>query len=124
MDKLFDEYILKIEEPENRAKMEELLSWVSEEFPQLAAKVGWNQPMFTDHGTFIIGFSSYKKHIAVAPEKAAMDIFADEIEKSGLSRTTQLIQMPWNKPIDYELLKKIIEYNILDKQECSAFWRK
>ncbi|MBN2880255.1 MAG: iron chaperone [Clostridia bacterium] len=124
MDKSFIEYIQKIEDIENRAKMEELLAWVSDQFPQLGTKIAWNQPMFTDHGTFIIGFSSYKKHIAVAPEKAAMDIFVDEIEKSGLSRTTQLIQMPWNKPIDYELLKRIIEFNIADKQECATFWRK
>ena len=40
----------------------------AEKFPQLKEENKWNQPMFNDHGTFIIGFSIAKGHIAVAPE--------------------------------------------------------
>ncbi|MCQ4950818.1 hypothetical protein NE646_14380, partial [Bittarella massiliensis] len=41
-------------------------------FPDLTPKIAWNQPMFTDHGTFIIGFSAAKAHLAVAPERAGI----------------------------------------------------
>lgn len=35
--------------------------------------------MFTDHCTFIIGFSIAKHHLAVAPEIAGINRFSDEI---------------------------------------------
>ncbi len=53
-------------------------------------KIAWNQPMFMDHDTFIIGFSIAKQHLAVAPEKAGIDYFSDEIVKAGYGHTKQL----------------------------------
>lgn len=35
--------------------MEEVLGWVTKKFPNLKPKISWNQPILTDHGTFIIG---------------------------------------------------------------------
>ncbi|QCB29216.1 hypothetical protein [Corynebacterium endometrii] len=33
---------------------------------ELGCHIAWNQPMFTHHDTFIIGFSHAKKHMAAA----------------------------------------------------------
>lgn len=77
--------------------------------------------MFTDHGTFIIGFSVSKKHLAVAPEKVTIAHVEDDIVKAGYDYTEQLIRIPWNGPVDYTLLEKMIEFNILDKADCSTF---
>ena len=49
-----------IDEPEKRDRMEDILNYIKGEFPQLEEVFKWNQPMFTDHGTFIIGFSIAK----------------------------------------------------------------
>ena len=80
--------------------------------------------MFTDHDTFIIGFSVSKQHLAVSPEAAGIDHFINQIAKSGYEQTKGLFRIKWDSPIDYSLLEKIIEYNILDKANCSTFWRK
>jgi uncharacterized protein YdhG (YjbR/CyaY superfamily) len=32
--------------------------------------------------------------------------------------------IPWDKPMDYELLERIIRFNIEDKKGCETFWRK
>lgn len=120
----FEEYLSSIEHPQHRARTEEVLGWITNRFPNLAQKIAWNQPMFTDHGTFIIGFSVSKKHLAVAPEKAAMEHFSEEIVQSGYEHTKELIRIPWDSPVDYALLEKLIGFNILDKAECSTFWRK
>lgn len=119
----FEDFLTKIDVPENQKRTEEVLTWIAEEFDQLNQEIKWNQPMFTDHGTYIIGFSVAKKHLAVAPEKVAITHFKDEIKKAGFEHTEQLIRMPWNKPIDFELLKKIVVFNIEDKKECTTFWR-
>ena len=80
--------------------------------------------MFTDHGTYIIGFSAAKHHIAVAPEKAALNLFAQDIAQAGYEHSKELIRIPWEKPVEYALLQKLIAFNIADKAECTTFWRK
>jgi len=120
---IFAEYLTQIDNPEQRARTEEVLEWVTKRFSNLVPKFAWNQPMFTDHGTFIIGFSVAKNHLAVAPERVGIIHFSDEIVKAGYDHTKQLLRIQWNKPVDFSLLEKMIEYNILDKADCSSFWR-
>ncbi|WOO37789.1 iron chaperone [Anaerocolumna sp. AGMB13020] len=120
----FTEFISKIEQPEQKARVVEILQWINGKYPSLETKIAWNQPMFTDHGTFIIGFSVAKKHLAIAPEEAAITKFMPEIEEAGYSCTKGLIRITWENDVDYGLLEKIIEFNIQDKAESTTFWRK
>ncbi|OKP94015.1 iron chaperone [Paenibacillus sp. P32E] len=120
---VFAEYVANIANPQHRARTEEVLTWVIMEFPTLVPKIAWNQPMFTDHGTFIIGFSIAKHHLAVAPEKAVINYFSDTIVQAGYNHTQQLVRIHWDKPVDFSLLETLIEFNILDKADCSTFWR-
>ena len=120
----FSDYLAHIENPEHRARTVEVLAWVRKKFPGLAPKIAWNQPMFIDHGTFIIGFSVAKHHLAVAPEKAGMAHFAEALEQAGHARTKLLWQIGWDRPVDYALLEKMIRFNIAEKAEVNSFWRK
>lgn len=120
---VFTEYLAHIDNPQHRARTEEVLAWVSKKFPDLMPKIAWNQPMFTDHGTYIIGFSVAKHHLAVAPEKAGINHFSDVIVQAGYDHTKQLVRIQWDRPVDFSLLEKMIEFNILDKADCSTFWR-
>ncbi len=120
----FKDFLRGIENPQHRERVEEVLGWVIEKFPNLVPKIAWKQPMFTDHGTFIIGFSVAKNHLAVVPERACINHFSAEIEKAGYDHTKELVRIRWEKPIDYSLLEKMIRFNITDKADCSTFWRK
>lgn len=117
------EYLDKVEDLEQRKKLTELFEWILEEFPHLETRIAWNQPMFTDHETFIIGFSVAKKHFSISPEVAAMKKFTEEIEASGYSQSSNLFRILWTQEIDHALLKKIIAFNIADKAEHQKFWR-
>lgn len=121
---VFAEYLARIDNPQHRDRMEEVLRWVTKIFSNLMPKIAWNQPMFTDHGTFIIGFSVAKHHLAVAPERAGINHFSDEVVQAGYDHSKELVRIRWDSPVDLSLLEKIIEFNILDKAECSTFWRK
>lgn len=121
---VFTEFLQRINIPSHRERTEEVLTWVKETFPQLEAVLKWNQPMFTDHDTFIIGFSVSKNHIAVAPERDAISQFEKDIVKAGYDFTKEIIRIPWTSPVNYDLLEKIIEFNIIDKKDCTTFWRK
>lgn len=120
----FAEFIAQIEEPNHRERTKEVLDWVTQKYPHMQHKIGWNQPMFTDHGTFIIGFSVSKKHLAVSTEQAGITHFSDEIIKAGYEHSNHLMRFPWDKSIDYVLLQKMIEFNLSEKAELTDFWRK
>ena len=120
----FTEYLATIDAPQQRARMEEVLTWVAMRFPNLAPRIAWNQPMFTDHGTFIIGFSVSKHHMAVAPERAGIQHFSEAVVAAGYEHTKELVRIPWEQPVDYALLEKMIAFNILDKTDCDTFWRR
>jgi hypothetical protein len=119
----FENYLNNISNSEHRNKVIELFDSIVKKFPNLIPQMAWNQPMFTDHGTFIIGFSISKKHLAVAPEQITIEKFSDEIKNAGYEHTKNIFRIPWDKKIDLSLIEKIIEFNVLDKTECTTFWR-
>ena len=121
---IFAEYLAGIANQQHRSKLETVLSWVFEQFPDLVPRIAWNQPMFTDHGTFIIGFSVAKQHLAVAPERTAINHFSEDIVRVGYTHSKELIRIPWDHPVEYTLLEKIIAFNIADKAGLSTFWRR
>lgn len=121
--KEFEAFLAEIADPRQRTKLTDVLAWISEHFPMLSRRIAWNQPTFTDHGTFIIAFSVSKKHFGVAPEKAGMVRFSAAITKSGYEQGSMLFRIKWDDPVDYALLEEIIRYNMLEKAECKTFWR-
>lgn len=120
---VFADYLDKLGDAGQRARTREVLVWVGKRFPALEPRIAWNQPMFMDHGTFIMGFSVANKHLAVAPEKAAIDRFSARIVDAGYRHTKNLVQIPWAADVDFQLLAEMIEFNIDDKAGCTSFWR-
>ncbi len=121
---MFDDFLGQIENEQHRSFTKEVLDWVLKHYPNLVFRIGWNQPMFTDHGTFILGFSVAKKHLAVTPEQAGIKHFASEFEQAGLSYSSMIVRFPYDRPFNFELLAKMIEFNLEDKKDCTTFWRK
>lgn len=116
-------YLEAIAVPEQRKRMEEISAWLKEKFPGLNAEIKWNQPMFTDHGTFIIGFSMAKQHMAFTPEEAAVTLFAKDIESAGYEHTKGIVRIKWTQEVNYPLIEKMVAFNILDKADCKTFFR-
>lgn len=119
----FQMFLDDIANLEKRNRMEDVINYVKKKFPQLKEEIKWNQPMFTDNGTYIIGFSIAKGHIAVAPEPAVIKLFQKDIENAGYTFTQGLYRIKWKDKIDYNLLDKMIAYNIEDKKDSTTFWR-
>lgn len=119
----FQMFLDGMREPDKRERMENILKYVKEKFPQLKEEIKWNQPIFSDHGSFIVGFSVSKGHIAVAPEAVVISLFEKEIEEAGYSHTQELLRIKWTDKVDFDLLHRIISYNIEDKKGMTRFWR-
>ena len=118
-----DEYLETIPDDDNRERMVDVLVWVGLTYPELELRVAWNQPMFTHHGTYIIGFSAASKHMTMAPERATMIRFEQVMRERGTDFSTMLARQPWNRPFDYELLDAFIQHQLAEKQDITSFWR-
>ena len=118
-----DGYLETIPDDDNRAHMADVLVWVGLTYPELELCIAWNQPMFTYHGTYIVGVSAASKHMAMAPERATMIRFEPVMRERGTDFGKMFARQPWNKPFDYELLDAFIQHQLDQKQDITSFWR-
>jgi len=121
--KTLDEFLATIPDDDNRERMVDVLVWVGLTYPELKLRIAWNQPMFTHHGTYIIGFSAASKHMAIAPERATMIRFEPVMRERGTGFGKKFARQPWDKPFDYELLDAFIQHQLAEKQDITSFWR-
>ncbi|MDO4927600.1 MAG: DUF1801 domain-containing protein [Corynebacterium sp.] len=116
------DYLNAIDDVEHRSQLAQVLGWVDATYPELLCEIKWNQPMFSHHGTFIIGFSSASKHFSVAPE--FLDEVIDVVEAAGLTHGKKLFRIEYDKPVPYEVLRHVIEHNLEVKADVTTYWRK
>jgi len=121
--KTLNEFLATIPNDDNRARMVDVLVWVGLTYPELELRIAWNQPMFTHHGTYIIGFSAASTHMAMAPERATMIRFEPVMRERGTDCGKMFARQPWNIPFDYELLDAFIQHQLDQKQDITSFWR-
>ena len=119
-----EKYLQTIEEEKHKKSLREIFDWIMKTFPSLEYKTLWKQPMFLEHGTFIIGFSASKKHFSISPEAKGIEQFSKEIEEAGYTQSKNLFRIGWEESINYCLLEKIINFNRMDKADYTDFWRK
>lgn len=121
--KTIDAFIQEQPNPILQQKLLEIVTWIYREYPHFESAIKWNQPMFMDHGTFILGFSVAKHHISVGLEAYDMEQLHDTIKASGYNQTKMMFRITEKDPVDYDLLRTIIDFKVRDKQDCTTFWR-
>jgi len=107
---------------EKKDRVNGIVKWIEENFSHLKLEIKWNQPMFIDHGTYIIGLSVSKMHLAIGLEARSMDRLIEIIKKSEYEHSKMLIKIKWTQEIDYEFLDLIITDIIKDKKSIKTFW--
>ena len=120
---VFSDYLKGIDDPVQRERVEHLLGWITDTYPGLEGQIKWNTPMFTDHGSFIIGISTAKQHMSIAPEADIMAAFAERIQASGYTQTKGLFRIRWKDEVDDRLIRAIIDASIEMKKDDTSFWK-
>ncbi|MBD3948207.1 DUF1801 domain-containing protein [Tuanshanicoccus lijuaniae] len=116
-------FISELENSVQAQQLQQIYEMIQAEFPQLEYAVKWNQPMFLDHGTYIIGFSVSKHFVNVAPEIATMEHFSTEIKEKQYATTKNFLKIGVKDKVDLELIKRMIAFNIEEKKDYQKFWR-
>lgn len=120
----FDEFIEKIENPKHKKRFVEIIRWVDEKYPKIKREIKWNEPVYTDHGTFIISFNIRKQHLSFCPEHRTIKKFEEEIKEREYGYGMMVVKIKWKHETPYDIIEKMIDFNIEDKKDYKAFWRK
>lgn len=108
---IFSDYLKVVKEDIDRDKITPIFNCIYERQPKLETAIKWNQQMFINHGTLIIGYSSAKQHFSITPEATGMKQFSTQIKPAGYSLTANLHRILWTQEVDYKLLRKKIIQN-------------
>ena len=103
-----DEYIAAF--PENvQSILEELRQAIRESAPEAEEAISYQMPAFKLNG-ILVWFAAFKNHIGFYPKTSAIEAFKKELSGYEVSKGT--IRFPLNKPVPFDLVKKIVRYRV------------
>lgn len=103
-----DEYIAA--QPESvRPLLQSIRETIRTAAPEATEKISWQMPTFWQ-GKNLIHFAAFKKHIGLYPGGEATSEFAERL--TGYKTSKGAIQLPLDKPIDYELIIDIVTWRV------------
>ena len=109
-----DEYIAAFPE-DVRKELEKLRRVIRGSAPRAEEAIAYGIPTFRLNGN-LVHFAAFKGHISFFPTSSPIPVFKKELAPYKLSKGT--IRFPLDRPIPYDLVKKIVRYRVrenLDK---------
>lgn len=103
-----DEYIAEQAE-DVQPLLQKIRETIHAAAPDAEERISWRMPTFWQ-GRNIIHFAAFKKHIGLYPGDKAVAAFAERLKDYKSSKGA--IQLPLNKPIDYELIADITRWGV------------
>jgi uncharacterized protein YdhG (YjbR/CyaY superfamily) len=104
--KPIDEYIMGFE-PIIQKTLNELRNFIKSEVPEATEKISYGMPTFCLNGN-LVHFAAFKDHYGFFPGPSGIDAFEKELVPYRSGKGT--LRFPFNKPIPWDILKKIIQY--------------
>jgi uncharacterized protein YdhG (YjbR/CyaY superfamily) len=77
--------------------------------PNAVEKISWRMPTFWQ-GENLIHFAAFKRHIGLYPGGEAVEAFTGRLACYTTSKGA--IQLPFGKPIDFDLIADIVRWRI------------
>jgi len=103
-----DEYILQFS-PEVQEILKMFRKIIKDIAPEAEERMSWQMPTFVLHGN-LVHFAAHKNHIGFYPAPSGIDAFKQEL--SGYKGAKGSVQFPLNKPMPYELVRKIVKFRV------------
>ena len=89
--------------------------------PEAEEAIKWGTPFFVEP-RFLFAFSANKAHLNFAPMAAGLEAFRKELKQH--KTTKHYLQIPYNKPLPEDLVRRIAERRLRDvcEREDDGFW--
>ena len=106
--KTIDEYIATF--PNNvQSILQELRQVIRDSAPEAEEVISYQIPAFKLNG-ILVWFAAFKDHIGFYPKSSAIEAFKKELSGYDISKGT--IRFPLDKPIPFELVRKIVKHRV------------
>jgi len=89
--------------------LENMRRTISQEAPNATEAISYQIPTFKLNGN-LVHFAAFKDHISFFPTSSPFESFKKELKPYATSKGT--IQFPLDKPIPYDLVKKIVAFRV------------
>jgi uncharacterized protein YdhG (YjbR/CyaY superfamily) len=109
-----DEYI-SLYPKEIQVKLKKLREIIKSSAPYSLEVISYNMPAYKVFGRILLYFAVHSKHIGLYALPSAIIEFKNELKGYETSKGT--IQFPLDKPIPYDLVKKIVKYRVKENLE-------
>jgi uncharacterized protein YdhG (YjbR/CyaY superfamily) len=103
-----DEYIAEFDH-DTQKTLTAIRNFVKSEAPEATEKISYGMPTFYLRGN-LVHFAAFKDHYGFFPSPSGIDAFEDELAPYRSGKGT--LRFPLDKPIPWDLLKKIIQYRV------------
>ncbi len=111
--KTIDEYIALYPE-EVQKLLQKLRETIHETAPEATEAMAYGIPTFKLNGN-LVHFGGFKNHIGFFPGAEGIEVFSKEL--TGYVQSKGTVQFPLDKPIPYDIVKKIVKFRVSQQLE-------
>lgn len=104
-----------------RQILKKIRATVRKAAPRAEERISYRIPCFALHGNLVY-FAAFKRHIGFFPTASGIANFKQELSSYKCSRGT--VQFPFDKPIPYGLIGKIVRFRVKENLEKAEAKRK
>lgn len=85
--------------------------------PNAIERISYQMPAFYLNG-YLVGFAVHTHHIGFYPTPSGLEAFKEEL--SGYKSSKGAVQFPLDKPMPYDLIRKIVQFRVGEKLKQSG----
>lgn len=102
-----------------REHLRELRALLHEVAPGATEGIKWGGPVFEDR-RILFSYKAHRSHINFMPTGPALEPFREELRSYRTGKDT--VQLPYDKPLPKDLIRRIAAYRVKDVKENDARW--
>jgi uncharacterized protein YdhG (YjbR/CyaY superfamily) len=98
--------------------LEKIRMTIRKAAPDAEETISYQMPTFTLKGHYLVYFAAYKKHIGFYPAPIGHAEF--EADLLGYESGKGTVKFPYDKPIPFDLIRKIVQFRAQENVERAA----
>ena len=108
-----DEYIAQFPEDVQQILFK-IRAVIKEAAPEAVERISYKMPVFYQKGN-LVWFGVHPHHIGFYPTGSGIEAFKEELSAYKWSKGA--VQFPFDKPIPYNLISKIVKYRVAENMK-------
>ena len=111
-----DEYIAQFPQ-EIQAVLSRVRAVIHEAAPEASEKISYGMPTFYLNGN-LVHFAAHQKHVGFYPAPSGIEAFREDLAQYPGSKGA--VQFSFDRPVPYDLIRRIVEYRAAENRKKPA----